>query len=111
MSRSTTSTTPTSLLAGVTPPEEGPPPARREEPHVCRSLGPTQGGATLLPQTSENTVDLRGLRADEALEKIELFLDSVYGANLPNAYIIHGHGTGALKRAVRGYFAHLALCL
>ena len=59
--------------------------------------------AGLLPQTSDNTVDLRGMRVDEALEKVELFLDAVYGANLGGAYIIHGHGTGALKRAVRGW--------
>ena len=39
----------------------------------------------------------------EALEKVELFLDAVYGANLGGAYIIHGHGSGALKRAVRGW--------
>ncbi len=57
----------------------------------------------LLPQMDENTVDLRGMRVDESLEKVELFLDSVYAANLSSAYIIHGHGTGALKRAVRGY--------
>ena len=55
----------------------------------------------LLPQTQDNTVDLRGMRVDEALEKMDLFLDAVYGANLGGAYIIHGHGTGALKRAVR----------
>ena len=57
--------------------------------------------ARLLPQMSDNTVDLRGMRVDEALEKLDLFLDAVYGANLSGAYIIHGHGTGALKRAVR----------
>ena len=76
-----------------------------------RSRGRSQGSnaqdqgadAGLLPQTSDNTVDLRGMRVDEALEKVELFLDAVYAANLGGAYIIHGHGTGALKRAVRGW--------
>lgn len=56
----------------------------------------------LLPQTSDNACDLRGMRADEALEKMELFLDAAYLRNLGGVYIIHGHGTGALKRAVRG---------
>ena len=60
-------------------------------------------GPRILPQTRDNTVDLRGMRADEAIEKVELFLDAVYGANLGGAYIIHGHGTGALKRAIRGF--------
>ncbi|RAL22360.1 hypothetical protein DL240_10955 [Lujinxingia litoralis] len=57
----------------------------------------------LLPQTSDNSVDLRGMRADEALDKLELFLDSAYLRNISGVYIIHGHGTGALKRAVRGH--------
>lgn len=60
----------------------------------------------LLPQTSDNTVDLRGMRADEALEKLEMFLDAAYLRNLGGIYIIHGHGTGALKRAVRGELPH-----
>ncbi len=53
------------------------------------------------PQTSDNTVDLRGMRVDEALERMELFLDTLYRMSVHGAYIIHGHGTGALKRAVR----------
>ncbi|MEL6181128.1 MAG: Smr/MutS family protein, partial [Myxococcota bacterium] len=59
------------------------------------------GVLVLPPQNSNNTVDLRGLRADEALERVELFLDAAYHADEPGIYIIHGHGTGALKRAVR----------
>lgn len=68
--------------------------------------GPTaspSGDAVLLPQTSDNSVDLRGMRADEALDKLDLFLDSAYLQNIEGVYIIHGHGTGALKRAVRGH--------
>ena len=44
--------------------------------------------------TAENT---------EALEKVELFLDQTFLKNRAGVHIIHGHGTGALKRAVRGY--------
>lgn len=61
------------------------------------------GERRLLPQTDDNTVDLRGLRVDEALERVDLFLDSAYLKDLGGVYIIHGHGTGALKRAVRGH--------
>ncbi len=61
------------------------------------------GDEALLPQTSDNSVDLRGLRVDEALERVELFLDSAYLNDIHAVYIIHGHGTGALKRAVRGH--------
>ncbi len=61
------------------------------------------GDPTLLPQTTDNSVDLRGLRVDEALERVDLFLDSAYLNDVHAVYIIHGHGTGALKRAVRGH--------
>jgi DNA mismatch repair protein MutS2 len=56
-----------------------------------------------VPQLDANTVDLRGLHVDEALEKLEMFLDTAFLENRAGVHIIHGHGTGALKRAVRGY--------
>ena len=73
------------------------------DPRPIAQAAREDAGPVLLPQNSQNTVDLRGMRVDEALEKIELFLDAVYAASLEGAYIIHGHGTGALKRAVRGF--------
>ena len=57
----------------------------------------------LPPQSERNTADLRGMRVDEALERIELMLDAAYRTREPGIYIIHGHGTGALKRAVRAF--------
>jgi len=56
---------------------------------------------TIAPQYDDNTVDLRGMRTDEAVERIEMFLDRAYHDNEPGIYIIHGHGTGALKQGVR----------
>jgi DNA mismatch repair protein MutS2 len=52
-------------------------------------------------QTAENTVDLRGLRAHEATALAEQFLDRALGAGRKVAFLIHGHGTGALREAVR----------
>jgi DNA mismatch repair protein MutS2 len=46
---------------------------------------------------------LRGLRVDEALEKVDKYLDSAYLAGLPNVNLIHGKGTGALRDALRQY--------
>ncbi|MBZ0294095.1 MAG: endonuclease MutS2 [Anaerolineae bacterium] len=46
-------------------------------------------------------LDLRGQRVDEALARLETYLDAVYTSGLPFARIIHGKGTGALKKAVR----------
>lgn len=56
-----------------------------------------------IPQTPDNTVDLRGMRVDGSLEKLDLFLDHAYAKGEVGVHIIHGHGTGALKRAVRGH--------
>jgi DNA mismatch repair protein MutS2 len=53
------------------------------------------------PITPDITVDVRGHRVDEALERVEAFLDACYERDRPIAFIIHGHGTGALKREVR----------
>ena len=50
-----------------------------------------------------NTLDLRGERVEDALDKLESYLDKVSLANLTPVYIIHGHGTGALKSAVRAF--------
>jgi DNA mismatch repair protein MutS2 len=52
-------------------------------------------------QTSDNTVDLRGLRAHEAIAMAEQFLDRSLGAGRKVAFLIHGHGTGALRDGVR----------
>lgn len=52
-------------------------------------------------QTSENTVDLRGLRAHEAIAMAEQFLDRSLGAGRKVAFLIHGHGTGALRDGLR----------
>lgn len=52
-------------------------------------------------QTSDNTVDLRGLRAHEATAMAEQFLDRTLGAGRKVAFLVHGHGTGALRDTVR----------
>jgi len=49
----------------------------------------------------EARCDVRGLRADEAVREIELALDRAYSEGPSIVSILHGHGTGALKKAVR----------
>ncbi|MBI3153761.1 MAG: Smr/MutS family protein, partial [Chloroflexi bacterium] len=46
-------------------------------------------------------VDLRGLMADDALDKMERYLEQAYLSGLPFVRIIHGKGTGRLRQAVR----------
>ena len=61
------------------------------------------GGFSLKRYDISNTLDLRGERVEEALDELESYLDKASLANLSPVYIIHGHGTGALKGAVREF--------
>lgn len=51
-------------------------------------------------------LDLRGERVEDGLERLEHYLDEAYRARLPFVRIIHGHGTGAMKSAVREALKH-----
>lgn len=46
-------------------------------------------------------IDLRGQRAEAALERFDSYLDAAFRAGLPYVRIIHGKGTGALRAAIR----------
>jgi DNA mismatch repair protein MutS2 len=46
-------------------------------------------------------IEVRGQTVDEALPTIEQYLDRAYRASLPWVRIIHGRGTGTLRRQVR----------
>jgi len=52
-------------------------------------------------RTIASSLDVRGARVDEALEIVGRYLEDGALAGLPKATIIHGHGTGALRDAVR----------
>jgi DNA mismatch repair protein MutS2 len=56
-------------------------------------------------QNGSNTLDLRGQRADEALRAVEAFLDKAALAGTSPVIVVHGHGTGALRKEVRAYLA------
>ena len=50
-------------------------------------------------------LDLRGHRVEDALCELEGYLDEASLANLTPVQIIHGHGTGALKSAIREFLS------
>jgi DNA mismatch repair protein MutS2 len=50
---------------------------------------------------ASSEVDLRGMRADEAIPKLASALDAAIQAALPALRIIHGKGTGALREVVQ----------
>lgn len=77
-----------------------------DEPKTVRS-----GGVTV-PEVERPPVevDLRGMRVDEAIEKLDRALDQALLAGLKEVRVIHGKGTGALRDAVREFCrAHAAV--
>ena len=72
------------------------PPAEGEtgrEPDI--QVAPGVGGPV------EYELDLHGMRVAEALESLEKFLDSALVNRVDSVKVIHGHGTGKLREAVR----------
>ena len=46
-------------------------------------------------------IDVRGLRAVDACERVDRYIDDAYRSGLPYVRIIHGKGLGALRQALR----------
>ncbi|MGC8633567.1 MAG: endonuclease MutS2 [Candidatus Limnocylindrales bacterium] len=95
----------TGALAGSTPRsgrrgalgEE--PAARRRTASGSRSEGiaPPAAGRRLVP----TSLDVRGARVEEALELLDRYLDDASLASVEQVTVVHGHGSGALRDAVR----------
>jgi DNA mismatch repair protein MutS2 len=48
-----------------------------------------------------SSLDLRGARVEEALELLDRYLDDAARADAGRVTVIHGHGSGAMRDAVR----------
>ncbi|HOV98048.1 MAG TPA: endonuclease MutS2 [Bacteroidota bacterium] len=53
--------------------------------------------------TVTNQIDLRGKTGEEAIREIESFLDAAYSAGLHEVSIIHGKGSGKLRKKISDY--------
>jgi dsDNA-specific endonuclease/ATPase MutS2 len=85
---------------------------REREPELDKPLGPSvvmvegvPAGGKATSRTIDSTLDVRGQRADEAVASVDRFLDESLLASRDTAFIVHGHGTGALRTAIRGHLA------
>jgi DNA mismatch repair protein MutS2 len=62
-------------------------------------------GNVILQSSKASTIaselDLRGMTVEEAMGKVDKYLDDALLAGLPRCRIIHGKGTGALRLAIR----------
>lgn len=84
--------------------------ARQEEVRVVEGESKTQA-ARIVRQAEHRLrslgaspeVDLRGMMTDEALLVLDRFLDTAVMGKLTQVTIIHGKGTGAVRKAVRDH--------
>lgn len=74
-----------------------------DEPIVKNTkLSKTSSGKVHINKSSSirPEIDLRGLTVEEAIAKLDKYLDDVYLAHLSQITIIHGKGTGALRSSI-----------
>ncbi len=78
--------------------------ATRSAPVTIRPSGTTPAKPGPVPpiQVKSNTCDLRGLRVDDGVSLATTFLDRALNEGQNVVFLLHGHGTGALREAIRG---------
>lgn len=74
--------------------------ADRPAPPPEVAAGPSHGIALRRVAAISPELILRGLRIDEAAPVLERYLDDAYGAGMREVRVIHGIGSGALRRSV-----------
>lgn len=52
---------------------------------------------------AETKVDLRGMTADEAIDTLDKYIDTAYRLGIGEFTVVHGKGTGVLRKAVGQY--------
>ena len=67
---------------------------------------PERSHTTYETPSVEPRIDLRGAVVEEALTELDRYLDAASLSNLPQTRIVHGKGTGALRRAVREFLSN-----
>ena len=75
-------------------------------------LGKANGGSSGKIKMSKSTsvsteINLIGLTTDEAIARLDKYLDDAYIAHIPSVRIVHGKGTGALRSAVQNHLKRL----
>lgn len=53
------------------------------------------------PEYSDHEIDIHGMTVEEMTPVVEKYVDEAFRSGRPSIRIIHGHGTGRLRRAVR----------
>ncbi|MEW6181262.1 MAG: endonuclease MutS2 [Chloroflexota bacterium] len=87
-----------------TPPAEAAPAAPSPTPpRPVSAPRPAAARPAVFTPSPGMELDLRGQRAEDALEALQRYLESAYLNGMPFVRIIHGKGTGKLRQAVRDF--------
>ena len=78
-------------------------PADKPGDKIARAL--TRATQPLSQELPQDLLDLRGLRAEEAVREAELFLDRAFGEGKAAVRLLHGQGSGALKASLREFLS------
>ena len=81
----------------------------KEETITAPALQRTNTGKLKMSKSFSvsSEINLLGCTVDEAIAKLDKYLDDAYLAHLPSVRVVHGKGTGALRSAVQSHLQHL----
>lgn len=81
----------------------------KEETITAPALQRTNTGKLKMSKSFSvsSEINLLGCTVDEALAKLDKYLDDAYLAHLPSVRVVHGKGTGALRSAIHSHLKRL----
>ena len=81
----------------------------KEETITAPALRRTNTGKLKMSKSFSvsSEINLLGCTVDEAIAKLDKYLDDAYLAHLPSVRVVHGKGTGALRSAVQSHLKRL----
>lgn len=81
----------------------------KEETITAPALQHTNTGKLKMSKSFSvsSEINLLGCTVDEAIAKLDKYLDDAYLAHLPSVRVVHGKGTGALRSAVQSHLKRL----
>ena len=68
-----------------------------------RDAAPPGDDLALIAATPRRTLDVRGQNGDEAVAAMDAYMDRAALAGETHVVVVHGHGTGALRKRVRAH--------
>ena len=75
-----------------------------DEPHTIKRLVWDGHGCSISQASLSVMVDLvDGKTVDEAIAELDKYLDDAYLAHIPSVRVVHGKGTGALRKGIHNY--------